>query len=214
MILEETIGKPVISINNAETIGNVCTVLYSAKSKKPKYLCVFNAETTKDYVINIKSIKTVGTNSVLISKQNVAKSYEFSLINLADFCKFEGLNCYNLMGEFLGKVNKTFVESNFEVNNISTNLNFSFNLENIKSISKNNIIIKQNFKSLINSSQNSPQKITIETNKNSNNLVNKTIKNNIYFNHELLFKAGSKVTLEVINCATKLGILNKLKQNI
>jgi len=225
--ISNIISLPIISIYESENVGIVYNITFDHKKKKCKFFCVFNEEDNLMYLLDINNILTIGKScvfiknkSVLILKENADMEYN-ECLNPINF------KCYNLEGNEIGYVSDIEINNKYLINNIILNDGQAVSSEKIANIG--NLFLISDKKIKISNFR--PQKITIKdyiindkvelqgANSTINITSNKIItdyrflvgrqinKDIIALNGELIAKANSIITKDVVNKASHYGKL-------
>jgi len=114
MKVSELLGKPIISLYGAISLGSAADIIFDSKLKKAKFIKVYSVD-DETFYINICNIKSLATDALAIANSN-------KLLHKNEFSFDNGTNnpinssVYSVDGKLIGTVkdiilNKTTVET-------------------------------------------------------------------------------------------------------
>ncbi len=224
------LGKPVISIYDANIEGYIKNVLLDKKMNKILWLCVFDDDSQEEKLISTASIYNFAESAVMI--KNSENTFWLDTIDTKDINPI-GYKVYNVDGKFVGQICDVEFNNHFTVQNIYLQNDELLEKSNILNVGEKVIIKKENKnisisnfkpKSIVVSSQTENIPVTIlETERQEKLtpkkvltdgyefLIGRKVGQNIYTeNGQLIAKKNSKITAHIIDLASKNGQLKEL----
>lgn len=225
--LTNLISLPLINIYDLKVEGIIESVLIDFKTKKAKYVLVYNEDNDTYMVVSFSDIFKIGENAVLIANNSKITLYENMELSLKNLVNPLNSMCYNLDGVLLGKITEINLENNnlhsIEIGNlcfqishiIGLNENLAIicdkktTLSRFKCKNKFSFVGDNNIKVSVSSTNTPTREIA-----NYNFLLKrKVLKNIIGENGEVLLKSGSQITPATINKLKYYGRLKELTLN-
>ncbi|MCL2847135.1 MAG: hypothetical protein FWE13_00075 [Firmicutes bacterium] len=143
--VSELLGKPVITLNNAETLGTAANIVFDNKMQTAKALKCLQSDNENEaeaFYIDIKRIKDLSLDALTISNKSLAKPEGTN--NLLRARNPINTFCYNQDGKLLGIVKDVLLESlrvtEISISQTETNNLFILTPATLISHSKENLI--------------------------------------------------------------------------
>lgn len=219
--LSKLISIPVINIFDLKQEGVIENVLVDFKTKKAKFLVVYNEENDTYKTIAFKDVYTFGDDAVMIANASKITLYENTELQLKNLVSPLNTICYNLEGTKIGKtteinLQKDFLhsieigENSYPISQVKA-LNNSIGIVSNSNINITRFKVKSNFKTTKNNikvsiSATTPAREIANYNFLLSRKLTKDITNE---NGEVLARSGSRITIATIN---KLKYYGKLKE--
>ena len=212
--ISKIINKPIIRIKSPQIIGYVKHIVFNVKLKKIQYLVINNKCEYK--IIHINNILKITEDSLILKNNYLLLDYSLIWLNSEDFATLINCEAYGKNGKYLGSI-KQIETDKLKITKIKTNLNEEILKSEILCFS-NNLLIKKTssstnkFERIFDIANKANQKVIIQKNNNfnMNNLINKKLMQNVFYNNEIIFKTNTKITAQNLRTAITLGLLPEI----
>lgn len=231
--ISNIISLPVINIFDCKSEGIIDNIFFDSKSKKLKYISVYDEGYELTHVIKINNIFHLGQDCVLINNSNALELKESICSCLDEYINPINLNIYDLNGTLIGKCVDIIIDKKLnlkslilstaeeipacKIKNMGTSIiltsNSPFNINKFKP-TINKIKISNTIDSTVSlpnqvvNTQGSPQQKLIT---DYTFLIGRTLSQNIQsFNGEIIAKEGALITKDTIKKASLVGKLLEL----